>query len=94
MRGTMERMQPMEILGIGSALLALVAFAGNEYHFMRANSFWYDALNFLSALGLFIYAYQEWVVPFMITNSAWAFVSGVDILRYFRDSPRLKKRRK
>ena len=75
-------MAPIEILGIGSALLALIAFAGNEYGFMRATSFWYDALNFLSAVGLFTYAYTQGVVPFMITNSVWAFVSGMDVLRY------------
>ena len=81
-------MEPIELLGIGSALLALIAFVGNEYGKLNAKSFWYDALNFLSAAGLFVYAYTEWVVPFMITNSVWAFVSGMDVLRYF-----LKKRR-
>jgi hypothetical protein len=76
--------EPIEILGIGSALLALVAFVGNEYGKMKASNFWYDALNFLSAVGLFVYAYTEWVVPFMITNSVWAFVSGMDVIRYFQ----------
>lgn len=76
-------MESIEILGIGSALLALIAFVGNQYGRMKASSFWYDALNFLSAAGLFVYAYAEHVVPFMITNSVWAFVSGMDVLRYF-----------
>ena len=75
-------MAPIELLGIGSALLALVAFAGNEYRFMPARGFWYDALNFLSAVGLFIYAYSQGVIPFMITNSVWALVSGIDITRH------------
>lgn len=81
-------MQPIEILGIGSALLALFAFAGNEWGYMRAKGFWYDAINFLSAVGLFAYAYTQGVVPFMITNSVWGLVSGIDVLRHL-----LKKRR-
>ncbi len=83
-----DSMQPIEILGIGSALLALFAFAGNEWGMMRAKSFWYDSLNFLSALGLFVYAYTQHVAPFMITNSVWALVSGIDVLRHL-----LKKKR-
>ncbi len=81
-------MQPIEILGIGAALLALLAFAGNEWRFMPARGFWYDALNFLSALGLLTYAYTQNVIPFMITNSVWALVSGIDVLRHL-----LKNRR-
>ena len=81
-------MQPIEILGIGSALVALAAFAGNEWGYMRAKGFWYDAINFLSAVGLFSYAYTQGVVPFMITNSVWGLVSGIDVLRHL-----LKKRR-
>ena len=75
-------MAPIEILGICSALLALFAFAGNEWWFMPARGFWYDAINFLSALGLFTYAYTEGVIPFMLTNSVWALVSGIDVLRH------------
>ena len=51
--------------------MALAAFAGNEWGYMRAKGFWYDAINFLSAVGLFAYAYTQGVVPFMITNSVW-----------------------
>lgn len=87
-------MAPIEILGIGSALLALVAFVGNEYGKLKAEYFWYDALNFLSAFGLFVYAYDQWVVPFMLTNSVWAFVSGIDVLRHLLKARGLKKRGK
>jgi hypothetical protein len=87
-------MDPIEILGIGSALLALYAFVGNQYGKLRASGFWYDALNFLSAAGLFVYAYAEWVVPFMITNSVWGFVSGMDVIRHLRKARGLKKRGK
>lgn len=75
-------MEPIELLGIGSALLALFAFAGNEWRFLPARGFWYDAINFLSALGLLTYAYTQGVVPFMITNSVWALVSGIDVVRH------------
>ena len=87
-------MSSLEILGIGSALLALVAFVGNEYGKMRAESFWYDALNFLSAAGLFVYAYTEGVIPFMITNSVWALVSGMDVVKYLAKHKGLKKKEK
>ena len=85
-------MSPIEILGIGSALLALLAFVGNEYGFMRATSFWYDALNFLTAIGLLIYAADQNVIPFMLTNSVWALVSGIDVAKYLLKGRRLKKR--
>ena len=81
-------MQPIEILGIGSALLALLAFVGNDYGKLSAESFWYDALNFLSAIGLLIYAADQNVIPFVLTNSVWALVSGIDVARHL-----LKKRR-
>lgn len=75
-------MQPVDLLGIGSAFLALVAFAGNQYGKLRADNFWYDAMNFLSAIGLLVYAADARVVPFMLTNSVWAFVSGIDVIRH------------
>ena len=75
-------MEPIEILGIGLALRALFAYVGNEYGKLKADSFAYDFLNFLSGVGLFAYAYYEGVVPFMITNSVWALVSGIDVLKY------------
>ncbi len=82
-------MDSMELLGILSALMALVAFVGNEYHLLRADNVWYDVLNFLSAVGLFIYAFAIGGTPFLITNSVWAAVSGIDIVRWF-----LKRRRR
>ncbi len=86
-------MEPIEILGIASAALALIAFIGNEYGQLKANSLSYDLLNFVSGAGLFLYAYYAGVIPFMITNAVWALVSGADIVRYFLKAPRLKKRR-
>ena len=72
----------LEILGIGSALVALVAFIGNEYEMLSAESFAYDFLNFVSGTGLFIYAYTTWSIPFMLTNGVWALVSGIDVVKY------------
>ena len=75
-------MNSVEILGIVSALLALSAFVANEYGSLSAESFWYDFMNFVSGVGLFIYAYHAGVVPFMLTNSIWAVVSGIDVVKY------------
>lgn len=71
----------MEILGILSALLALVAFVCNQYGIWRNDNFWYDLFNFLSGVGLVIYAVSIGGVPFILTNSVWALVSGIDVAR-------------
>ena len=75
-------MNPIEILGIASALLALVAFVGNQYHKLSDTSFAYDFINMLSGIGLFTYVYLVDALPFMITNSVWAVVSGIDVVKY------------
>lgn len=87
-------MDPIELLGISSALLALVAFVGNQYHKLRDTSFTYDFLNMISGIGLFSYAYLVDAVPFMITNSVWAVVSGIDVVKYLYKNAGLKKRGK
>lgn len=76
-------MNPMEILGILSALLALVAFVGNQYGKLTNDSIWYDSLNMFSGIGLVIYALSIHGIPFILTNSVWALVSGIDVVRYF-----------
>ncbi len=75
-------MEPIEILGIGSAILTLAAFIGNEYGKLSTESIVYDALNFLAGVGLVIYAAHIGALPFMITNSVWALVSGFDVVKY------------
>ena len=80
----------METLGILSALTALSAFVGNEYGKLHANSYWYDLLNFVSSLGLFTYALSVGAIPFVITNSVWATVSMLDLIKI---SKRLHTRR-
>ena len=84
-------MDSLELLGIGSALLALTAFVGNQYGKLKNDSIWYDGLNFLSGLGLVVYATYAGVIPFIITNTVWALISGVDVVRYFLRGKRLKK---
>jgi hypothetical protein len=81
-------MSVLELFGIGCALLALIAFVGNEYKMLSADSFLYDLLNFVSALGLLYYAYATGAVPFMITNTVWALVSGIDVVKYLLKRPR------
>lgn len=69
-------------LGIICSIMALIAFVGNEFGIVSAESFLYDLLNFVSAAGLLFFAYKTNAVPFMITNSVWAIVSGIDVAKY------------
>ncbi len=75
-------MQPIEILGICSAAVLLAAFVLNEYGKLPSESLWYDAANCIASLGLLAYAWESHVWPFVITNTVWAAVSGVDVVRY------------
>lgn len=77
-------MDPLEVLGIGSAFAVLYAFIGNEYGKFPARSYTYDLLNLGGSLGLFFYAFATGVIPFMLTNAVWAAVSGLDVLRHLR----------
>lgn len=84
-------MDPLEVLGLGSAFMVLYAFVANEYGTLSVRSLTYDMLNFLGAVGLFIYAFQTGVIPFMVTNSVWACVSGLDVYKHMlRRSKRYK----
>jgi len=87
-------MNPIEILGVLSALMTLSAFVANEWGKLSAESFTYDALNFLAAIGLFTYAYHLDAVPFLLTNAVWGIVSGVDVARYLLKGSGLKRRQK
>lgn len=87
-------MEPIEILGILSALLALSAFVANEWGGLSAENFWYDFVNLVASTGLLIYAYNAGVVPFIITNAVWALVSGIDVVKYLLKPKGLKRRSK
>lgn len=87
-------MTPIEIVGTLSALLTLSAFVANEWGKLSAESFVYDLLNLLAALGLFAYAYHLDAVPFMLTNAVWGIVSGSDVVKYVARGGRLKRGRK
>ena len=77
-------MDPLEVLGIGSAFAVLYAFVGNEYGKFPARSYTYDILNLVGSTGLFLYAFATGVIPFMITNAVWAAVSGLDVVKHLR----------
>ena len=81
-------MTDLEILGILSALLTLSAFIMNQYGFLSNDDIRYDAMNMFAGIGLVFYAVSISAVPFMLTNSVWAVISGIDVVKYF-----LKKRR-
>jgi len=87
-------MDSIEILGILSAGLILLVFIALEYGETNTESVWFDLANLLGGAGLFIYAYVQGVVPFMLTNGVWAIVSGIDVARYLLKRKGLKKRRR
>lgn len=84
-------MSPIEILGILSALLVLSVFIGNQYGRLRSDSFWYDFINFISAVGLIIYSIDAHATPFIITNGVWMAVSFGDLVKYFLKKKRERK---
>jgi hypothetical protein len=83
-----------EIVGICSAVMTLTAFVANEYGVLSADSITYDLLNFLSSIGLLAYAIHTGVVPFVLTNTVWGLVSGIDVAKYLLRPKGLKRRRK
>ena len=87
-------MSSLEFLGILSAVLALVAFVGNEYGKLKNDNLWYDMLNLLSGLGLVVYAYAIDAMPFLLTNSVWAIVSGIDVAKYMLKKKRHRRSRR
>ena len=87
-------MSSIEILGILSAVLTLSVYIANQYGKLNVNNFWYDFANFISSIGLFAYAYSLDAVPFLITNTVWGLVSGIDVAKYLLKRKGLKRRRK
>ncbi len=85
-------MDGLQLLGILSAFMALAAFVSNEYGKLTNESFLYDLLNFLAGMGLVIYALSISAIPFIITNSVWALVSGIDVLKYILKGKGRKRR--
>lgn len=74
----------IEILGLFSAALALSAFIANERNILKNDDVRYDLLNFLAGLGLAVYAFSIHALPFLLVNGVWAFVSGMDLIKYAR----------
>lgn len=84
-------MDSLEILGILSAFMALAAFVANEYGKLTNESFLYDLLNLFAGTGLVTYAISIGAVPFIITNSVWALVSGIDVVKYLANGKRRRR---
>ena len=73
----------LEIIGILSALLTLSAFIMNQYGYLRNDDIRYDTMNMFAGIGLVTYAISIHGVPFILTNTVWAIVSGIDVIRYY-----------
>ncbi len=76
-------MNLVTIIGVVCAFITLIAFVANEYHIWENDNIWYDTLNFVSSIGLFYYSVSTGAIPFIITNTVWGFVSGLDVARYW-----------
>ena len=77
-------MDPLEVLGLGSAFAVLYAFMGIEFGWLPAKSYVYDIVNFFGGIGLFYYAYSTGVFPFMLTNAVWASVAAIDVFKHLK----------
>lgn len=67
------------IIGTTGAALILIAFIMGQFHKWKDTDLIYDAVNFIGAILLIIYAVLIVSYPFMILNAVWAAVSLRDI---------------
>ena len=69
------------IIGFAGVALLLLAFLLNMLKRMRADGWWYAALNLVGA-GLA--CYSSWLIdfmPFVVLEGVWALVAGAAIAR-------------
>ena len=69
------------IIGFAGVALLLLAFLLNMAKRMRADGYWYAALNFVGA-GLA--CYSSWLIdfmPFVVLEGVWALVAAAAIVR-------------
>lgn len=71
--------------------MTLSAFVANEWGNLSAESIAYDLTNLLASIGLLIYAVHAGAIPFILTNAVWAFVSGIDVVRFLLKRKSAKK---
>ena len=67
------------IIGVSGAALILIAFIMEQTHRWKDTDLIYDAVNFIGAVLLIIYAMMLASYPFIILNAVWAAVSLRDI---------------
>lgn len=71
-------------VGIIGMVLVLIAYTLNQLGRLRDDHVVYDALNFIGALLLFVYALAEEVYPFLILNAVWGAVAGHDLYKRYK----------
>lgn len=79
-------MDLVTVTGVVGATIILVAFLLNQSGKLTAESRLYDALNFLGALLLLIYAYLLDSYPFMILNAVWMLSALRDLIKSIKKS--------
>jgi len=76
-------MNLITIIGITSAFIELGVFIANQYGKIDSDNIWYDLINFVCGIGLTSYALSINALPFIISNSIWALISFIDVIKYF-----------
>ncbi len=71
-------------VGIIGMVLVLIAYILNQLGRLDDENVFYDGLNFVGALLLFVYALAEEVYPFLILNAVWGAVAGHDLYRRYK----------
>lgn len=71
---------PLFIVGLVGSVLSLTVFFLNQVDQLSNKSIWYDSINALGAFFLVVYALDQQVWPFVITNAVWFLVSFRDVV--------------
>lgn len=72
------------LVGAIGAVVLLIAFVLEEIHKLSDESIVYDALNFIGAALLAVYAYLLQSIPFLILNTIWSLVALRDVFLVWR----------
>ena len=73
-----------QIISLAGAVLILAAFAAQQQGWLAAETFAYQALNFLGGICLCIAAIAARQYGFILLDGAWTRLSGWGLMRVFR----------
>lgn len=73
-------MDIFEIIGIGGAVVVLLAYIGNETGIVGRKTFLYNGANTLAGLMLLSYSFSVMSLPFIAINLVWTAVALHDVV--------------